>query len=39
MDTGVETETQEGALFTTVEIHNSEDLRALAEQPKGVGDG
>lgn len=36
---GVKTQTQEGALFTAVEIHNSEDSYALEEQPKGVGDG
>lgn len=35
----VKTKTQEGALFTTVEIHGSEDLWALEEQPEGVGDG
>lgn len=35
----VKTGTQEGALFITIEIHNSEDVCALEEQPKGVGDG
>lgn len=39
VDMGVKTQTQEGALFTAVEIHNSEDLYALEEQPKGAGDG
>lgn len=39
MDKGVKTETQERALFTTVESHNSDNLCALEEQPKGVGDG
>jgi len=33
------TKMQESTLFTTVEIHNSEDLCALEEQPKGAGDG
>lgn len=30
---------QESTSVTTVEIHSSEDLCALEEQPKGVGDG
>lgn len=38
-DTRVKTKTQEGVLFTTIEIHGREDLWALEEQPKGVGDG
>ncbi|EOA98870.1 GDP-mannose 4,6 dehydratase [Anas platyrhynchos] len=39
VDMGVRTEIQESTSFTTVEIHSSEDLCALEEQPKGVGDG
>lgn len=35
MDTGVKTETQEGAL----DRHSGEDLCVLEEQPKGDNDG
>lgn len=38
-DTRVKTKAEEGVLFTTTEIHSSEDLGALEEQPQGTGDG